>query len=321
MADAEFSNEMDIAERARAGRDLEVDVKRALIRERPERVRQEQATADTMIAAAARLGRWDELERAVDIKIAQQHEFVAIWDRTVGRPGGDRQSIVAPVATMLSVSEAQKRYDVDKRQVSRWRTETAPERIDKYRQHIIDAATQAAELKARPNHLAEGTGRNEWYTPQDYVEAARLVLGEIDLGPATCSLAQGWIKAKKFFTEEDDALTKEWHGKIWLNPPYSREKIKPFIDKMVAEIEAKRVTAAVVLTHSYTDPEWFHKIGPLTQAMCFTKGRIAFTAPYGDPCKPVLGSVFFYYGPDVRPFKTVFSAFGGIVEWRRNASS
>ena len=306
MADAEFSSEIAMA-----------DTARALIRANPERMRQEQAAVDTMIAAAAQLGRWDELERAVDIKIAQQHEFVALWDETVRRPG---QSNVAPVATILSVSEAQKRYDVDKRQVSHWRTETAPERVAQFRQRIIDAAKSTAELKTRVNHRASGTGQNEWYTPQDYVGAARFVLGEIDLDPATHPTAQEWIKAKKFFTEEDNGLSKEWHGRVWLNPPYSREKIKLFIDKMVAEIEAARVTAAIVLTHSYTSSSWFHEIGPLTQALCFTEGRIAFTDPDGDPCKPTQGQVFFYYGPDVETFETVFSAFGSVGVLHRRGS-
>jgi phage N-6-adenine-methyltransferase len=272
-------------------------------------MRHEQAELDTVIAAAAQLGSWPALELAVEFKIAQQQEFVALWDQSVRRPG---QSNVAPAATILSVSEAERRYNIGKPQVSRWRTQTAPERIEDYREHIIDAAAQAAELRARANHRAEGTGANEWYTPPAYVEAARLVLGEIDLDPATAPRAQKRIKAKKFFIEQDDGLTKEWHGRIWLNPPYSREKIPLFIDKMVAEIEAARVTAAIVLTNSYTDTAWFRKIFPLTDAMCFTEGRIAFTDPDGDPCRPTQGQIFFYYGPDVETFDTVFSAFGPV---------
>ena len=99
-------------------------------------------------------------------------------------------------------------------------------------------------------------------------------------------------------------ISKSWY--------YSRPLINPFINKTVAEIQAARVTAAIVLTHSYTDTEWFHKMRPVTRAVCFTKGRIAFTGPDGDPCKPVLGSVFFYYGPDVETFETVFGAFGWV---------
>jgi phage N-6-adenine-methyltransferase len=333
MADAEFSNEIAMVGRARTqaiGRDLAtnvaaggkmkpIDAARALIREHPERMRHEQAAADAMIAAAAQLGRWDELERAVDIKIAQQREFATLWDERVRSKGGDARNVPDRKFQIekLTVPELQRRTGVNAVQASRWRTQTAPERVARFRQRIIDAARRTAELKARANHRAEGTGAYEWYTPQDYVQAAQFVLGEIDLDPATHPIAQEWIKAKEFFTEQDDGLTKEWHGRIWLNPPYSREKIKPFIDKMAAEIEATRVTAAIVLTNSNTDTEWFHKIGPLTQALCFTNGRIAFTDPDGDPCKPTQGQVFFYYGPDVETFDTVFSAFGWVLVLHR----
>jgi phage N-6-adenine-methyltransferase len=310
MADAEFSNEMAMVERA-GTRAIEVDVKRALIRQRPERMRQEQAELDTMIAMAAQLGRWDALERAVDIKIAQQEEFVTIWGAKVRSQGDVRKK--SPPEGFLSVAALQRQTGISKQQASRWRAQTAPGRVDEYRQRIIDAATQAAELKARANHRAEGTGNDEWNTPQDYVEAARVVLGEIDVDPATSSFAQEWIKAKQFFTKQDDGLTKEWHGRVWLNPPYSREKITPFIDKMIAEIEATRVTAAIVLINSYTDTQWFQKIGPLTDGMCFTLGRVAFLDPDGEPCAPTQGSVFFYRGPDVETFVNVFSAFGWVV--------
>jgi phage N-6-adenine-methyltransferase len=272
-------------------------------------MRQEQSAVSAMIAAAAALGRWDELETAVDLKIAQQQDFVAHWDAHVRSQGDARKKF--PTEKFLSVAEIRKTTGVSAVQASRWRSLTAPDRLVDYRQHVIDAAQLAAELKARANHRAEGTGLNEWYTPRDYIEAARFVLGgQIDLDPASHAIAQECVKATTYYTEADDGLTKEWRGRVWLNPPYSRDKIGLFIDKMVEEIEAGRTIAAIVLAHSYTDTAWFQDIAPFMQAVCFTRGRIAFTDQHGEPCAPTQGQVFLYYGDDAETFDEVFSAFG-----------
>ena len=64
------------------------------------------------------------------------------------------------------------------------------------------------------------SGENEWYTPEKYVEAARKVLGKIDLDPASSKPANKIIKATKFYTLADDGLKQPWNGRLWLNPPY-----------------------------------------------------------------------------------------------------
>jgi hypothetical protein len=55
----------------------------------------------------------------------------------------------------------------------------------------------------------EGTGEFERYTPAQYIEAARSVMGTIDLDPATSKHAQKTVRAKRFFTAEDDGLARD----------------------------------------------------------------------------------------------------------------
>ncbi len=76
----------------------------------------------------------------------------------------------------------------------------------------------------------------EWYTPGEYVEAARAVLGGIDLDPASSELANETVRATEFFTEEDDGLSRQWRGRVWLNPPYGR-LCPGFVAKLSAEYE------------------------------------------------------------------------------------
>jgi len=84
---------------------------------------------------------------------------------------------------------------------------------------------QVANDEVRYNHRAQGTGDNEWYTPTVYVEAARQVLGEIELDPASSEIAQRVVQAVDYFTIDLDGLKQPWFGKVWLNPPYAQPAI------------------------------------------------------------------------------------------------
>jgi phage N-6-adenine-methyltransferase len=158
----------------------------------------------------------------------------------------------------------------------------------------------------------QGTGENEWYTPSRYVEMARETMGCIDIDPATSIVAQYNIKAKSFFTIEDDGLAKEWNGNVWLNPPYAQPAIQHFVEKLVGEVATRRTTQAIMLTHNYTDTEWFHIGARACSALCFTRGRIKFVSPEGEEAAPTQGQAFFYFGDRHNDFKKIFSTIGFV---------
>ena len=158
------------------------------------------------------------------------------------------------------------------------------------------------------------TGDTEWFTPSEYVEAARRVLGDIDLDPASNDQAQQVIKAEKYFTPETDGLTHKWNGRVFLNPPYGQPEVAQFIKKLLDEINCGRVIAAILLTNDNTDTDWFQASAQKAAAVCFVHTRIKFWKPDGRPSSPTNGQSFFYFGEALSKFVTEFEPFGILMK-------
>lgn len=192
------------------------------------------------------------------------------------------------------------------------------EALDEWRGRVEEESERVTTnlLRAGEKHVRGtfGTGENEWYTPARYIEAARAALGgEIDLDPASSFKAQATVKAAHFYDEATDGLAQEWAGRVWMNPPYAQPYIEQFVRKLVGEVEAGRIVAAVALTHNYTDTSWFHCAAEACSALCFTRGRIRFVSPEGVEASPTQGQAFFYFGNEVDRFRRSFADIGFVV--------
>ena len=89
------------------------------------------------------------------------------------------------------------------------------------KREVLIQSTTAPNVVAKTPHVSHYSGYYEWYTPTRYVEAARAVLGTIDLDPASSETANAVVGAARFYDIENDGLRQEWRGEVWLNPPYS----------------------------------------------------------------------------------------------------
>jgi phage N-6-adenine-methyltransferase len=176
---------------------------------------------------------------------------------------------------------------------------------------VLSGSERTRRWRQRRKRLRKETNY-EWYTPANVIAAVRRALGgRIDCDPATSELAQTVVKAKIYYTIAEDGLTQPWHGTVWLNPPYSRQYIERFVDKLLAEIRAGNVTAAILLVHPKIDTAWWNKAAAASSCFCFTKRRIRFWSPTKmDAYSPMSGSVFLYYGRHVARFRSAFKSFG-----------
>jgi phage N-6-adenine-methyltransferase len=152
---------------------------------------------------------------------------------------------------------------------------------------------------------------NEWYTPSRYIEAAKRVMGGVDLDPASSAQANETVRAARYYAIDDDGLAQPWSGRVWMNPPYGG-RAAAFTARLVEQYDAGNVTAAVLLVSAHTtDTTWFRPLWDHT--LCFTDHRINFTSPLRDTAHSNHGSVFAYLGPDVAAFRREFQAFGAVV--------
>jgi phage N-6-adenine-methyltransferase len=186
------------------------------------------------------------------------------------------------------------------------------------RNDVRNHSAKSAEKFRTPGELIRQSDQNDWRTPRQYLDAARKVLGRIDLDPASSAEANETVKAAKFYTEKDNGLTEPWKGRLWLNPPYGGEA-RAFVDRLVKEFEVGNVTAAVLLLNSHpTETKWFQQLLVRDCPVCFVTGRIHFGGPSRTVSSSAThGSVLVYLGKDAEKFRLVFSEFGPVLRrWR-----
>jgi DNA N-6-adenine-methyltransferase (Dam) len=188
-------------------------------------------------------------------------------------------------------------------------------KVEAWRDNMMADETSFAvgDIFKTPNPLHVGVGNNEWHTPENYVIAARDVLGTIDLDPASNAIAQRTVKATAYFNIRQDGLKYDWIGKVFLNPPYAPPLMGYFVNKLCEEYAAGRTTEAIMLANNYGDTQWFHQAANAARVFCITKGRIRFIDAGGNPTSPTLGQAFFYFGNRPQVFSARFSEFGFIA--------
>lgn len=142
---------------------------------------------------------------------------------------------------------------------------------------------------------------NEHYTPPEIVEAARAVLGQIDLDPATCAVANRVVRARLFCSEQQSGLDQDWTGldgpaRVFLNPPGGKldpKTLEPLLRDEHGKQNGPGVSSAAVW---WAKLIYEYRAGNVEQAIfvCFSlavfktaQGKVGplddCPAPYGFP--------------------------------------
>ncbi len=163
-------------------------------------------------------------------------------------------------------------------------------------------------------HVANATGETEWYTPKIYIDAAKKVMGTIDVDPASTEIANKIVNAEKYYSIKDDGRLQKWDGNVWMNPPYSQPLVTEFCNLLVEKIKKGEIKQACVLVNNATETLFYQNMLSCCQAVCFIKGRVKFIDKKGKSTGvPLQGQTILYFGEYEKPFGEIFSEFGRVL--------
>jgi len=275
----------------------------------PAQTRAIESMAQAAKAYAKERGDYEGVVNAVRVYILARMKTTELIQPHV-QQGGDRKSENQGnnVVTLIDFGFTKMQWNRRTKELK------VKDRVDEYLDECIangwEPSLHGLLSYALKAHVSHNSGENEWYTPSEYIEAAREVMGRIDLDPASSEIANQIVGASKFYTAEGDGLSKFWAGKVWLNPPYSGDLIIPFIAKYAEHVRSGDVGEGIVLVNNATETNWFKELVSVSSAIVFPKGRVRFLDPDGNPGAPLQGQAVVYSGPNPDKFLREFGGFG-----------
>lgn len=148
---------------------------------------------------------------------------------------------------------------------------------------------------------------DEWLTPPVVLGS----LGFFDLDPCSPGDRSPWRTANLMLALPTDGLAENWHGRVWLNPPYGRETFK-WLEKL-----STHKGGGIALIFARTETIGFHEqIWNKAHSVFFFKGRLKFWKVDGTEgdCANAPSCLVSYTESDTRIIEQAVSA--GCIKGR-----
>jgi phage N-6-adenine-methyltransferase len=132
-------------------------------------------------------------------------------------------------------------------------------------------------------------GSDEWYTPKYIFEALGCIFDMDVAAPANREFCN--VPAKEFITE--DSINSDWKGFVWVNPPYSKDSKRLFINKLSKHTEG----GGIALLPDRTSASWWQIAARESDAIMILSKRVKFINRLGvEGGQPSNGTTLFAYG-------------------------
>lgn len=149
------------------------------------------------------------------------------------------------------------------------------------------------------HELAAPIEPEEWYTPAHVFHALGLWFDLDPAHPPRDDLpVDKWIirpKGWSYYTKKENGLSREWFGRIWLNPPFGkRNEIVPWLQRFFEHRNG------VAFVPDRTSAPWWQTYAPQADALLFISPKVKMLSPIGlEPvAQPGQGTTLLACGPE-----------------------
>lgn len=113
---------------------------------------------------------------------------------------------------------------------------------------------------------------DEKATPPAFLDPLAEAVGGFDVDPA--SGAEPEPLADTTYTIEEDGLSQDWTGIVWVNPPFS--DMMPWVEKIIDEISSDRVESILLLCKGDSSTNWWQKAAKEATLITAVDHRLQF---------------------------------------------
>jgi hypothetical protein len=122
-------------------------------------------------------------------------------------------------------------------------------------------------------------GNDECFTPPEIFQALSI---RFDLDVAAPEGGIPWIPCHNYYTKQDDALSREWSGRVWMNPPFS------LVSKFAPRFQQHRNGIALLPTST---GKWMHELWNDPESTWLRLNKVRFIKPDGVQYERYMPSV------------------------------